>query len=168
MPAFKVLNVTHQATKTRGFFLDLGVQNGNKNMGVGKHVILDVANKHLLPECVLTWAKDGWVQISELNKDSDMDTAPAADITPKTLNPFTEANGENEFDEVPSLDDAVPARLPSENLGPVEGSTAQLANVTGAAAEERYSQDLSPIPGETPRSVDSSDDFTIKAPKSTY
>jgi hypothetical protein len=167
MALFKVVNVTDQAMGGRGSFLDLGAANGNKTFGVGRHVLLEAKDKRFLPDCVLAWRDQGLVKIVDAESD---DTLPetANDITPKSVNPVEEAKAsEEDFDDVPALTEAVPARLSGENTGPMEGSTAQMqAKVTDAAAEERYSTDLSPIPGDQPKSVDESEAFTIRAPKS--
>jgi hypothetical protein len=165
MALFKVVNTTDKAMGGRGSFLDLGVDNGNKTIGVGRHILLEAKDKRFLPECVVSWAQQGLVNV--LPADENDDTFSQTDITPKSVSPVAEVTASDEdFDDVPALSEAVPAKMGDENLGPVEGSTAQMqAKVTDAAAEERYSTDLSPIPGETPKNVDDSDAFTIKAPK---
>ena len=168
MQSFRIVNITAQTEKTRGHFLDLGVAYGNKNIPAGRSIVLEAKNVNLLPECVLDWQKKRWAAVEALTEEATASVVeqPANnEITPKTVSPVTEA-ADDDFDDVPALSEAVPAKLSGENTAPVDGSTAQMATakITEAAAEERYSTDLSPIPGATPRNVDNTDEFTVRAP----
>jgi len=174
MSAFRITNVSNISTQSRGFFLDLGIDNGGKHIGVGQQIVLEANSYDLLPGCVHDWARQAFVRVVDLDKDGGSVVAGfpvSGELTPSTINPISEARGEDDMDEEPDLSDAVGARMPStENTGPIAGSLDQMGStrITDAAAEERYSKDLSPIPGETPKNLDDTERFTVRAPRSKH
>ena len=166
MPAFRITNISNIATKTRGHFLDMGSEHQNKSMSVGGQLVLEAKSFDLLPACVLGWRADGLVRVVNLDDGAEISPAFSGELTPKSVNRFNEVNSEDEFDAEPNLDEAVPARVPTESTGAMAGDISQMVKISDAAAEERYSTDMSPFPGEKAKSVDDNEQFTIRAPKS--
>lgn len=172
MKTFRITNVSNVATQTRGFFLDLGKENGDKHVGVGKTLILSAERYEHLPACVQDWAKRGWARVVDLDQNAVVG-GPGVDgeLTPSMINPVREMNGEDQLDEEPDIADAHEAVLPNmEGTGPINQSSRQMASsntkVSQAMAEERVNGDLSPLPGEKPREIDNMSDFTVRAPRS--
>ena len=176
MSAFRITNVSNISTQSRGFFLDLGVDNGGKHIGVGQQIVLEAKTYDLLPGCIHDWAKQSFIRVVDLDKEGGVVVGGfpvGGELTPGTVNPISEARGEDDMDGEPDLSDAVDARTPSvEHTGPIAGDMSQMSGIktriTDAAAEERYSKDLSPIPGETPKNLDDTEQFTVRAPRSKH
>lgn len=170
--AFRITNITNIATQSRGFFLDLGADNGGKHIGVGKNVVLEANSYDTLPACVIGWAEKNFVRVLDLGEKLVVG-GPAMDgeMTPSGINPVSEARGseEDEFDAEPDLSSAVVAALPDqENFNPINQSSSGHAKtrISEAMAEERSATDISPIPGDRPMSVDDTADFTVRAGRS--
>ena len=138
-----------------------------------RQLVVDIP---VIPVTLEEWQTKGWIKIE------DADAAPVSNpgeaaVTPgivvaevsasKVLAEDTEEDllAEEEFD----LSVAKEATLPADAITGILGSTEQStrANVTLGLSEERVaSDDVSPIPGDRPRSVGNADKFTVRAPRS--
>lgn len=173
MPAFRVVNVTHQKTP-RGHFLDFG-EKANKILGAGKQTVIQAESYEMLPDFVHDWVATGQAKVFNATGGEQLSGSVSGEITPASLNPAREVRGE-EFPDVddftedePDLSTALDAALPHEQGGAISQSTAQMASPKakvslGLETESYQANDgLSPIPGDRPRSVDNSDAFTVRA-----
>jgi hypothetical protein len=175
MPAFRITNVTNKATNARGHFLDLGQENGGKHLRVGGQAVLNASSYDTLPSCIHNWADKHWIRVVNLDKDGEHVGGLPTDgeLTPSQINPVREMQGADFGDDEPELADAHEAKLPAtEGTAPIlqthkQQSAPNNTKVTHAAAEERTSTDISPIPGDRPVNVDDTAQFTVKAGRST-
>lgn len=168
MKSFKVTNVTNLANGTRGFFLDTGTAYGDKLIAVGKSIILEAQSLDTLPESVNMWATKGWVRIHEAGKEELLaGLQPNQEITPSAINPIREMNSDDISETEPNIADAQEAKL-NESTAPINQAPVQTAKITDAAAEERLSTDLTPIPGESPKELGDAAKFTVRAPRSKH
>lgn len=175
----RVTNITRNKNSA-GKFLDPGTEHGNKLIAPGRSILFDCPGGHI-PECVQSWKDKDFVSIHNA-VDGELISGPiGGEISPGLVSPLREASGtqdfhgsdENDlFDEEPNLNDAMeaamPSRLPFENTKPIKGDLRQGAHVSLGSRDEGSSGDLgrSPIPGETPRDLDNTAAFTVKAPRS--
>jgi hypothetical protein len=122
-----------------------------------------------LPEIVQKWAAKGWVRVHEAGQDEQVaGLQPSQEITPSAISPVREMNSDDIMEEEPSIADAHEAKLMTESTAPIDQAPVQSANITEAAAEERISTDISPIPGSKPKHLGDGEKFTIKAPRSKH
>lgn len=170
----RVTNITNEITPA-GEFIDLGPSFGNYLLRAGASWQGEVGEA--VPQLFIQWAAKGKVRVVRASDQEPM-YGPVADITPKTVSPFREMNSAQDSidEEEPDLEEAVEAALPVQtgsrgshlpsteqvyNAAPkVRVSLGETANEVGKAVDT----DISPIPGDRPRSVDDSDKFTVKAP----
>ena len=162
MKKFRIMNTTHQAQPPAGFVLYYA----GKPFRAGRHVVIDEAT---IPEIIQQWAQKGWVHVQNAETGDTLagGEAYAGGVIAGAKVDSLIPEGEIEHDEIgfdPAA--AVEASLPRTAAGAHMPPTDQGGRVrtTPALAEERHSQDISPIPGETPRSVDDSGHFTVRAP----
>jgi len=175
MKAFRVTNVTNLALGSRGHFLQMDETYQNRTIPVGGNIVLKAEFYELLPQYIQEWAAKNWVRLYDMTAvEGDGYIAglrAGGEITPSSINPIKEMKGSDliEDDEV-DLTEAFEAELKtSESTGPIVESTSQMqpsVKITQALQEERHSHDLSPIPGETPKTLDDSEKFTVRAPRS--
>ena len=169
MKMYKITNVTNLATGSRGFFLDVGKEAGGHLINIGKHLVMEAKGLEMLPAIIQKWAAKGWVRIHEVEKGEQVAGLQAGqEITPKAITPVREMNSDDISEEEPSLAEALEAKLATEITAPIDQSNAQTAKVSEAAAEERYSTDLSPLPGDKPKELGDAAKFTVKAPRTKH
>jgi hypothetical protein len=176
----RVTNVSRRGGGA-GRFLDPGEKYGNKLIGPGYSMIFDIPDG-VMPDVLEVWGKDAAVHNAS---SGELLAGPiAGELSPAQLTPARAASASeddpfgNEEDDI-DLTDARDAFLPgnrqpqNEPMRAITPDTrqhsgqAQRAKITlGTRDEEHVGQDISPIPGDRPRSVDDSDKFTVKAPRS--
>jgi hypothetical protein len=165
----RVTNITHQ-TNPPGFFLDPGETFGNRILGATKSMLVEY--QHELPDIFQEWAKKHWVTIHDAKDGSVLAGPIAGEITPGAVSPVREMSGADDLeDDEPDLADAREAVLTRATPGHAP-DTRQVqeqpkVRVTlGTETESHSVLGMSPIPGDRPRSIDDSEKFTIKAPRS--
>lgn len=173
----RVVNITHERGAA-GSFLDLGPEFKNAIVRAGGSWQGAVGDS--IPQMFQDWAARGLVRILDATNGETLFGA-AQDITPRSVSPFREMGASRDImDEEPDMDEAVEAMLPTQAgkrivergahmpdnrqvQSPDRRASVSLAETT---TEVGHVHDpLSPIPGNTPRNVDDSDAFTIKAPR---
>jgi hypothetical protein len=169
MKMFKITNVTNLATGSRGFFLDVGKEAGGHLINIGKHLIMEAKSLEMLPAIIQKWAAKGWIRIHEVEKGEQVaGLTQGQEITAKAITPVREMNSDDISEEEPSLADAFEAKLTTEVTAPIDQPNSQTVKISEAAAEERYSTDISPIPGDKPRDLGDAAKFTVKAPRTKH
>lgn len=173
----RVTNITRQTQGGNGKILDPGDKFGNRLISSGHSMTFDCIDG-VMPDCVSDWLEKNFVRVHNAS-DGTLVAGPSnGEITATSITPAREVvaskfdknlDDEENFD----LDDALEATLPDEITKPISGDLRQQsvpktrARVSLGTREEKSSgSDLSPIPGDRPRSVDDSEQFTIKAPRS--
>jgi len=179
------IRVTNITRNPGACFLDPGEKYGNKLIAPGHSMFFDCPNGNY-PECTDAWIQNKQVRIEDANSGTLLSGAPiSGEITPGLVSPVRPMSGSRDDDMDPfgeddiNLDDAREAVLPGqlaghspvENRAPMRPDTRQMqgnARVSLGTRDEGnvVAGELSPIPGDRPRSVDESDKFTIKAPRS--
>lgn len=172
----RVTNITKNPGRR---FLDPGDKYGNRIIAPGHSMFFDTPDG-TYPECIQPWIEQNWVKIEDAKSGSLLSAPVSGELTPGLVSPIREMRSSDEHDDFGEdidLEDAREAILPGHLAGksPIESTSPmvpdtrqQRAKVTTALRDEQVpaSQGFSPIPGDTPRSVDESDKFTIKAPRS--
>ena len=177
MPAFRITNISNITTQSRGFFLDMGVDNGGKHIGVGQSITVQADRSELLPPCLADWQNRGLVRIINLDETSaDLSSFSTVGdgLTPSTINPIREMKSAdiNEDEDDLDLSEAQEAALPelsrpmdqraAESFSPKTKISGVLEDVTTTA------KDLSPLFGEKATETDNFSKYTIKAPRSKH
>lgn len=166
-----VTNIT-QKNGGAGYFLDPGEAYGNKLIGPNRSMTVDCPGGHI-PEFVQTWGDA--VTVHDASTGDLMAGPAAGEISPATLSPVREMTGsqdddflndEGDFD----LNDARDAFMPEQSR-PISGDLSQMskprARVSlGTRSDEVVGGEISPIPGDRPRSLDDSEKYTVRAPRS--
>lgn len=169
----RIVNRTLEATG-RGYILDPGEKFGNVTIMHGHYLLID-ANPKALPAPFDVWADKGLISVKSAADGTEYNSAPVGgEITRAGLNPFSEAQSrdmdeDNLFAE-PDLSEAREAFIPGQfQPGVTPGShqpeTAQGARISFGLETSKVQSDTSPIPGDRPRSVDNTDEFTVRAPQ---
>ena len=167
----RVTNITGELSPA-GEFLDLGPQFNSYLLRAGASWQGEVGEA--VPQLFVEWATKGKLRIVRATDGTPL-YGPITDLTPKTIAPFREMNSSEDDpfgEEIPNLDEAVEAKLQTQATGSHLPSTQQIAAPKvrvslGSTAEnpgKTVVDTISPIPGDRPRSVDDSEQFTIKAP----
>lgn len=165
----RIRNVTGINTPVKKI-LDPGEKFGNITILSGRYMFLD-ADPKALPPPFDQWEVEGFISVQDATTGDEYSAPIGGEITRSALNPFSEVKGEDE-DELfgdPDIGEAVDAVLPGNlKLGTTPGSHSpdiqQGARVSFGLETKNQSTDTSPIPGDRPRSVDNSDQFTVRAP----
>jgi hypothetical protein len=182
----RVTNITRQKYPA-GQFLDPGKTFGNKLISPGRAMIFDCPDGHI-PDIVAQWAEEGKVAIHNAMDGAVIMGPIGGEITPGTVAPVHQVTRKSLeqhdidelFNEEPDLADALeatmPEGLPFEKTRAMSPDTRQMQTPLQNSARvslgkrDEGSQvqhtEISPIPGDRPRSIDDSDKFTIKAPRS--
>lgn len=175
----KVVNTTKRLGGV-GHFLDPGETFGNKIIGPGYSMLFDCPGG-AYPGCVEDWLDKGSVVVYDAVSGDVVDGAPlAGDVTRGVIAPVREMNGyqdddlfgEDDLDLGAAREASMPEQT-TENTMPIQGELAQQhhprTRVTrGRLDEEIVGGEISPIPGDRPRSVDDSEKFTVKAPRASH
>jgi hypothetical protein len=154
-----------------GRFLDPGKDHGNRLFGVGRSMTFDCPGG-ILPEMIKTWGDDCTVH-DALDGTEVLGTVNG-ELTPAKLTPAHELqNREFMEDEEPNLKDAVDAALPKNSFGPIAGDLRQQVHprvkiTEGHQDDEVIGGELSPIPGDRPRDLDNSQQYTVRAPRGQH
>jgi len=166
---YRIVNVTN-LTGGRGNFLDLGEISSGVFIPPGKSVTVELS---YIPQILRDWAEAGNVRIHN-DTTGQIEMGPSADISRSMVAPVGEVSA-TELDigeDEPDLAEAVPAALPhqadtrSNGAHLPDNSQQSRAKVTLGSQDESYPVDaISPIPGDRPRSIDDSEKFTVKAPR---
>lgn len=162
---YRIVNTTN--IDGRGSFLDLGSEHQGIILPAGKSTSLELA---YIPQLLMDWAEQGKIKIYDAETGEAAAGTSAVDISRGAVAPVGEVSA-SEFDigeDEPDLNEAIPAALPSRANGAHMPDNAQQsrAKVTlGHENEEYPSDEISPIPGDRPRSIDDSAKFTVKAPR---
>jgi hypothetical protein len=162
----RITNTTPFLSKDRpGFGLDFS---GNY-IGPNRQFVTELA---VIPVILEEWKAKGWVRID------DADAAPVSSpgeavVTQGTV--VKEAAASEFKEDLMEEDDffnpelAKEATLPSQTaplMGSLNQGAQQKAKVSLGSEKEHIPVDhVSPIPGDRPRSVDDSEQFTVRAPK---
>lgn len=150
----RISNVTHVSNPPYGFTLDY---KGKMFTSSGQPLVIEAEH---VPEEIDQWMAKGWVRVVDA-ESGDMLSPPVEYVQTAGARPdaVTQNDDLDEFDFDPST--AKEARLPANGeLQP----TAQGAKVS-LSLEDQGNAEHSPIPGDKPRSIDNSDQFTVKAPR---
>jgi hypothetical protein len=179
-----VTNITHK-NGGAGVFLDPGEVYGNKILGPGRSMTFDCVGG-VLPDVLEVWGN--MVAVYDAEKGTEVLGAGGGELTPGTVSPVREMAGavdgdpkDDDFleDEEPNLDSAIDAvmpggQMPAERTGPISGDLRQQAPPPrarvslGSRSDEVIGAELSPIPGDRPRDLDNSQQYTIKAPRANH
>lgn len=165
MKKFRVKNTTHKKHPPFGYFLD----HESKLFGADKSIVIDAPDE-VLPDTIQKWADEGLVSVADMTSGEIINGEAQSIVTAGTR--VNEASGQ-EYDDGDELgfdpELAKEATLPNgAHMPSIQQMPAAKARVTlGTETENHGNTDsLSPIPGDRPRSVDDSDQFTIRAPRS--
>lgn len=169
----RITNTTALASKGKPGF---GLEFQGHYIGANRQLVLDLP---VIPVTLEEWQAKGWVRIE------DADAAPVSKPGEEAVTLGTvvqeavasqvlssEADDGILEDEEFDLSIAKEAMMPvTESTGAVLGSNEQMlgsrASVSLGSTEETIPADqVSPIPGDMPRTVDESAKFTIRAPRS--
>lgn len=163
-----------------GMFLDPGEAYGNKILGPGRSMHLDCPGG-VLPDLLQIWGKN--VAVYDASNGMEVLGHVSGELTPGIVAPLREMAGQIDGDpkkgeffldeEEPDLDGAIDAVMPSHMAGPISGDLRQQsgprAKVSlGSRSDEVVGGELSPIPGDRPRDLDNSQQYTIKAPRAQH
>lgn len=173
----RVTNITKRAGGP-GHFLDPGDKFGNRMIAPGHSMLFECKDGHV-PDCVDEWLATNSVMVEDAMNGNLIAGPVSGEISPGQISPVREMTGADDDDDLfgendIDLNEAREAQFPgndiiTENTDPIRGNISQQrrARVSlGSRDEGSGGQGLSPIPGDIPRSVDESDQFTIKAPRS--
>lgn len=175
--SFRVVNITNHV-RPPGHFLDSGKENGDRLIGVGKSITIQAQSADHLPEYVRSWLDKGYVRVYK-SDGTLLESAPpmAGELSPGSVGPIREMSAEvydnGFYEDEPDLSAAVPAAMP-ERMAPIIQSTAQSSPSSrvrvslGSENEGVPAGEISPIPGDRPRSVDDSDKFSVKAQRGAH
>lgn len=181
-----VTNIT-QKFGGAGEFLDPGEKYGNRILGPGRSMQLDCPGG-VLPEVLEVWGRR--VSVHDATTGIEV-LGTSGELTPGSVSPVREMAGDvdgdpkkDDFleDEEPNMDEmehALEARMPGtfggERTGAISGDLrqqsgpGQRARVSlGSRNEEVVGGEISPIPGDRPRDLDNSAQYTIKAPRAQH
>lgn len=171
---------TSQKRGGAGLFLDPGEAYGNKIIGPGRSMTFDCPGGHL-PDILQVWGDN--VSVYDALSGSEVLGASDGELTPGVVSPVREMAGAYDGDpkhddflleeEEPDFADAREAVLTSQMAGPIAGDlrqqSAPRAKVSlGSRSDEVVGGELSPIPGDRPRDLDNSQQYTIKAPRAQH
>lgn len=198
MAVFKIVNVTHTINPPGRFLSLPPTNPDNKNdhgrlVGTGKSVMIEAGSQHALPDQLQTWAKRGWIKIYDADSMSQVGGAPnvVGEIIQGTGSPVREISAdkadrdhEYDIDEIePDVTSAREASLPIQQGGKTsfgahmpdtrqDAGPQMRGKVSLGMETERFDPNvedqLSPIPGDRPVSVDESAQFTIRAPRKNH
>lgn len=180
-----VTNITQKAGGA-GYFLDPGEGYGNKIIGPGRSMTFDCPGGHM-PDILQVWGNA--VTVHDASNGVEILGSGGGELSPGLVSPVREMAGERDLDpdnedflndEEPSLDEAIDANMPNrlaghspnERGGPIAGDLRQQSSRTkvslGTRTDEVVGGELSPIPGDRPRDLDNSQQYTIKAPRANH
>lgn len=165
MPKVRIINTT-AALKQPGFGLEFGGNYIAANRPLG--LVLDLP---VIPAILEEWKSKGWARLEDATEQTPLSKPGEADVTRGTVVQEVAATTVDALDEEEefNLFDAKEASLPADSTAPIDQAPEQdasRARVTLGTAEEHMDAGaVSPIPGDRPRSVDDSDEFTIRAPR---
>lgn len=172
-----------------GLFLDPGEAFGNRILGPGRSMTFDCPGG-VLPDLLQIWGKN--VAIYDASSGIEVLSPSNGELSPGLVAPVREMaaaiDGDpkrDDFldDELPGLDEMknaqdavmpglVAGQSPRELRGPIAGDLRQQAPRAkvslGTRNDEIVGGELSPIPGDRPRDLDNSAQYTIKAPRAQH
>ena len=164
--SYKILNTTNNL-QAPGYFLDFNGQ----TFGPGRQITV-----HQMSDVIMQWVAEGKVHAMKSNGEAIGSVASSSvALTPfNRLHEVTQTEFSEDEDDI-NLSDANDAALPrTEATAGIMQSTSQSydnkAHVSIGLTEENNTNNslaTSPIPGNKPVSVDDSDKFTVKAPRTT-
>lgn len=165
----RLVNTT-ASVKPPGHFLDFG----GKLIAPGKFELLDVIG---IDSVLESWANQGLVQIRDAQEGTLLASAPNVETYKQPVQTVAASEldlEEDDFDLSEAKEAVLPNQGTEQQITGIMQSTAQ-SNIGEVPARVRISpsledrgpesRDPSPIPGEKPRSIDDSDKFTIRAPR---
>ena len=158
----RITNTTYLKTNGNpGFGLDFL---GNY-VGPNRQLVLDLP---VIPIILEDWQRKGWIKIEDA--DAPVSSPGEAIVTLGTVIQEAAASRLNKTLDDNLMEDEFDPEIAKEASLPIKESISQTdakASVSLGAEEENISADLfSPIPGVKPRSVDDSEKFTVRAPRS--
>lgn len=167
MPKLRITNITSLKYPPLGFALDFAGNFIPANLS--RPLIVDIPVKPFILE---EWEEKKWVKIQDADDKTPV-TPPkeVAAVTPGTQ--LNEASDDLLEEEELDMSIAKEAALTAEEAGgpvPLQNITqaqSARAKVSLGSEDEKVMGGLSPIPGDRPVSVDESEKFTVKAPRST-
>lgn len=183
VPAKILVTNISQKRGGAGLFLDPGEAYGNKILGPGRSMQFDCVGG-VLPEILHVWGDN--VAVYDASSGSEVLGPSNGDLTPGVVSPVREMAGaldgdpKNDdflYEEEPDFSDAreavMPSHLAGERTAPISGDlrqqSAPRAKVSlGTRNDEVVGGELSPIPGDRPRDLDNSQQYTIKAPRTQH
>lgn len=161
----RVTNLTHSVQPPTGFFLDFD----NKFLPAGRALTIEVS---VIPQAVQEWADKGWAKIQDADSGEHLSGPGEAVVTAGTRINEVADSQYDEFDDIGfNPEDAREAALPNgAHMPPIGQMEQPRARVSLGMSETVNTANAdfghTPLPGETPRSVDDSAAFTIRAPRS--
>lgn len=178
-----VTNISNQRGGA-GLFLDPGEDYGNRIIGPGRSMTFDCPGG-VLPDILHVWGNN--VVVHNALDGMEIGAPAGGELSPGMVSPVREMAGaldgdpkrddfldEEEPDFADAVDAIMPSQMASERVGPISGDLRQQsggarAKVSlGSRSDEVVGGQLSPIPGDTPRDLDNSQQYTIKAPRTQH
>jgi hypothetical protein len=165
MPKLRITNITSLKHPPVGFGLDF---NGHYiGANPTRPLIIDIP---VMPFLLEEWEAKGWVKIQDADDKTPVSMPVPSEkaVTPGTqLNEVSDSLMEEEELDLTVAKEAALVGAEKDSHVPLQDiNQAPKAKVSLGSEDENMSSGLSPIPGDRPVSVDDSEKFTVKAPRS--
>jgi len=166
MPKIRIVNITPIIRPPLGHFLDYH----NHVIAPNRPLVLDLP---VIDEVLESWAAQGFIRITNAEDGTPISGPGEAIVTAGTrISEIAQTQLPEDITEDDEVDfDPEAAREASLSKGahspPLTQEYQPRTKISLGTETENHQYDgLSPIPGDRPRSVDDSEKFTVKAPRS--